>query len=510
MQLLGAQDPKALQIIRKLKKIGMESEDNALIGYAYYRYAYYYYFTVQDLHKFRKYVQIAIRYLLRSDDKEFLGGAYNLVAYDAQDLGCYDVAYAFFMIAVQASEQKEGIGLPGLIEASAGRTLIELGDYKKGRRQQKNAIKRMQEYTDMHVYHYNMILTYADIALASFLLGDARGVADARKHAEEHLRVASREEANLSKTYYLLIGIYTALMENDDEQLEENVDVLLKHWKKMDWSELIGLMFEIESVCGYMLEHDYIRQVVQILDATTVIRKAENPNMVVRYYTLKVAYNEKIHDLVELRECLRMQHEMQKKREAEASRMIRYAMEFSDMIEAIAEERRKAEEENIALQIRANTDALTGLPNRNAMNRRLQEQFDKAKQEKTMFGIGILDVDDFKQYNDTYGHRAGDSCLQKIGKTLQQFNAQQDLFCARYGGDEFVIGFFGLSNKEIDVRARAIEEQIARGSVGKRRVPIRVSIGVCNGIPAGDKKLWDYLTIADRKLYKIKKSKSVS
>ena len=72
MKLLGNQDPKVLEIIDEIKKLGISKKDNAIIGYAYYRYAYYYYFTAQDLRKFRKNVQEAIKYLLRSNDKEFL------------------------------------------------------------------------------------------------------------------------------------------------------------------------------------------------------------------------------------------------------------------------------------------------------------------------------------------------------------------------------------------------------------------------------------------------------
>ena len=118
LKLLSAQDPKALDVIAKIKKIGVDKKDNQIIGYAYYRYAYFYYFSVPDVTLFRKNVQKAIQYLLRSEDKEYLGGAYNLVAYDAIDQACYDIAYAYYMIAVKTAEQVEGIALPGLIEAN--------------------------------------------------------------------------------------------------------------------------------------------------------------------------------------------------------------------------------------------------------------------------------------------------------------------------------------------------------------------------------------------------------
>ena len=98
MAYLESRSSKALGVISELKNIGMETGDDGLIGYAYYRYAYYYYFTNQDMKKFRRNLQKAISYLLRSNNREYLVGSYNLVAYDAQDLGMYDIAYAYFMV----------------------------------------------------------------------------------------------------------------------------------------------------------------------------------------------------------------------------------------------------------------------------------------------------------------------------------------------------------------------------------------------------------------------------
>ena len=506
MTLLGAQDGAALDLIHKIKAMGMRRKDNALTGYAYYRYAYYYYFTKRDIPKFRKYVQEAVYYLLRSDDKEYLGGTYQLLAYDAQDMGCYDVAYAYFMIAVRASEQKEGIALPGLIEASAGRLLIELGEYKKGRRQQKSAIRRLKAFEDMHTFHYNMILTYADIALASFKLNDAEEVERALALVEEHYEASDKKEKRLSRNHYYLTGIYYALIAENDTLLEEKVHGLVKHWKSVPENELYDFLYEIETLCDYMLAHDYIRQVEQILNVTAGIGRDENLAIVLRYATLQVAYYEKTHDLKRLKESLRYQQEIRKRKDAEVATSVRFAMEFTDMVERIAAERKKAEEENIALQKQANTDALTGLPNRNAMTGYLQQKLEEAEKAGTRFGIGIIDVDRFKEYNDTYGHQAGDECLRKIGGILLDFNEDPRVFCARYGGDEFVVGYFGLTTAAIRKIDRAMRDRVLALEVGAADAPVEISQGICNRVPDGRMKLWDYLTLADKELYRIKKA----
>ena len=511
LKLLSERNPKSLDVISKIKKIGITNNDNGIIGYAYYRYAYYYYFTNQDLKKFRSYIIMAIKFLLRSDNKEFLGASYNLVAYDAQDLGCYDSAYAYFMTAAKITENIEGIPLPGLIQANAGRLLLELGDYKTGQKQLKKALKIMTKYTSMHVYNYNMIFTYTDLALSYFLLHDSKAARQILDTIEDYYQKANKQEKNLSKTYYLLSKIYSHILNNEEEKFDFRLNELLKDWKKHDSAELAGLMFEIETICNYLLKHDYISQVSQILNATKVLANENNLAVALKYYALRVSYYEKIHDLKELKKCLLKQHEINRKHNAETSRTRRYAMEFADMIENIAKETDKVKEENIALKIKANTDSLTGLPNRNALNNYLSKRFTEAEKNKTNFGIGIIDVDKFKQFNDHYGHQMGDECLRLVGKALLSFTNSPNVFIARYGGDEFVVGYFGLSDKEILSYAKQMKSRVIKETSTmklKDNEEICISQGFYNEIPRKKQKLWDYLTIADKELYKIKSLKS--
>lgn len=510
MNLLEVHDPRALQVIRKIRKIAIDTDDVSLLGYAYYRYAYYYYFSDLNLKLFRKYLQLAIRVLLRSDDREFLGGAYNLVAYDAQDLGCYDVAYAFFMIAVQTCEQVEGIALPGLIEANAGRILIELGEYRQGRQQLGRAARRLRGFPSMHVYNYNMILTYAEMALASFLLGDRQGVERAIRHIEAHDAKASEGERALSTTYYLLSHIYRELLNEEDKALAGSLGKLLNTWKKNPASELSGLIFEIESLCGCLLARGLLEMAERLLQATQGLEKDENLSVAFRYHTLWIRFCECTGDAAKLRRYLRAQHEIRRKQKAETVRMRNYSMEFADMIENITEERDRAREENIALQRQANTDDLTGLPNRNAMNHSLSEMFRESQEKGIPFGIGVIDVDRFKQYNDAHGHRAGDECLRAVGRVLLSFASDSRLFCARFGGDEFVVGYLGIKEKEIrriaeymNKRVMAETARIERGAFGD----VQISQGIYSGMPEEGQKFWDFLALADQQLYKIKEQR---
>ncbi len=112
----------------------------------------------------------------------------------------------------------------------------------------------------------------------------------------------------------------------------------------------------------------------------------------------------------------------------------------------IAAMRARLAQANRKLQDQANRDGLTGLYNRRALDLQIDQLWDDALRGKKPFAILMVDVDNFKKYNDHYGHLAGDDCLRAIAtsmaKTLQQTNDDKiatGAFVARYGGEEFCV-----------------------------------------------------------------------
>ena len=84
-------------------------------------------------------------------------------------------------------------------------------------------------------------------------------------------------------------------------------------------------------------------------------------------------------------------------------------------------------------------DALTGVPNRRNFTERILEEVNRHRRQKEPLSVLMCDIDNFKGYNDTYGHAAGDACLLKIAQTIRKSLRRPSDFCARYGGEEFVI-----------------------------------------------------------------------
>lgn len=155
--------------------------------------------------------------------------------------------------------------------------------------------------------------------------------------------------------------------------------------------------------------------------------------------------------------------------------------------------------ETLMLQQAAITDQLTGLYNRRYMDTVVAQALLAATGAS---GI-MLDVDQFKQYNDTMGHQAGDNCLQAIGKTIADRLSRLDAYGIRYGGEEFFICCTSL-----DVDAAALAEELRRSVealniVGHAGELVTVSVGASTG-QRGPCALEHLIAQADAALYQAK------
>jgi diguanylate cyclase (GGDEF)-like protein/PAS domain S-box-containing protein len=125
-------------------------------------------------------------------------------------------------------------------------------------------------------------------------------------------------------------------------------------------------------------------------------------------------------------------------------------------------------------------DHLTGLFNRRYMEETLERELLRASRKKLALGILMLDVDDFKRFNDTYGHAAGDAILRELGNLLLRHVRGEDIPC-RYGGDEFIILLPDASRETTRERAERLCEHAQHFNIqfeGQTLAAVTLSIGV--------------------------------
>ncbi|MBL8077265.1 MAG: sensor domain-containing diguanylate cyclase [Anaerolineales bacterium] len=156
----------------------------------------------------------------------------------------------------------------------------------------------------------------------------------------------------------------------------------------------------------------------------------------------------------------------------------------------------------------ANTDSITGLPNRRALDERLQEEVRYARRMKTQFAVVMMDLDGFKNVNDTYGHAIGDEILNSAFNYLAG-KMRSDDFLARYGGDELTLI---MRNSGADAAASVtnkIMELLAGYSFSVNNTDqYQIKLGVTAGIaiyPLHAANAGDLLRAADTALYQAKR-----
>lgn len=154
------------------------------------------------------------------------------------------------------------------------------------------------------------------------------------------------------------------------------------------------------------------------------------------------------------------------------------------------------------LRLMVGTDQLTGLLQRRPFYERIEEELQRADVARTNLSIAIFDVDEFKKFNDSFGHLEGDRALQRIGEQLRKAVRTTDLV-SRYGGEEFVIAFPRMDVALAIRRAEALRAEIAALGLGTSDTPLTISGGVASW-PADGHTFEDVLKRADERLYGAK------
>jgi diguanylate cyclase len=173
---------------------------------------------------------------------------------------------------------------------------------------------------------------------------------------------------------------------------------------------------------------------------------------------------------------------------------------------AVAEKQIEAQAVELrGFESEARTDSLTGLANRRAFDDEIKRRYAEWQRRKSPFTLLMLDVDHFKQFNDSHGHQAGDEALRNTGEVLVKMARQMDLPC-RYGGEEFTVVLPATDIREARVAAERFRKAIETSVVNYegKKLSLTASIGVAQiGEDDDPARL---LRRADEALYKSKEA----
>lgn len=485
--------------------------DNDLKGYSAYLHAESAVYVNDDGSEFRKYIMLALKYLREANDHYFLAKSYNLLGISSLYDGNTILGLEYFYEALDCAEPLDDKYLTGILKSNISSVYFDVKQFRESLRLNIEAVELMQSNKSDPRYSINVRTIYCSIGFSYLNLEvpDVKRAEEAIKRVEELF-----DEKEDTIDYFLYLSLKTRILNFDNARFDERDRVIRKMISLIprleDISEIISEFSEFLS----FLTDEHLDQYSS--DFAAVLEKEFNTT---RSYSGKIAildalikYYDEIGDIEKKEKACIEAYRCSKLLDSKKNDEIKTFLDIRESVEKLKKEQQKITAEKKVLEKNAWYDALTDLPNRYKLNEELDAAFEKAFRSKENLGVEILDIDYFKQYNDTFGHLAGDGVLKSVASCLLDVAGENSaIHVARYGGDEFVIIYEGFSDAEVmdysnEIRARVNSLKISNPGALHENKFISVSQGIRNSVPKEKNKVWDYFYAADNALYKVKKS----
>ncbi|MBO4396579.1 MAG: diguanylate cyclase [Eubacterium sp.] len=496
-------DPGLRKRYDQLIKTAEEQKNSEALGIAYYFMAEHSYERQGRASQYENYVRKAITFSQEADDYVMLTHEYNFLGMDMSFHGHPELAYDYYRQAAgYASELTERQDLQALVAYNIGLVFMHMSDYDEAIRLFNEVVEKIDADNPNGPY-YNHLRVMARIkgGTAALMRGRDEEAKEVMKRLHEIEREMSEDQLfEFFRTPPFWIFDMTLA---DSDQREILIPQFIRSLRgKPVKTEAVG---DVLTLCNMMLEAgymDFVHETMEIMkprvDATNIL----NFRMV--YARLAVYYHRENgeSDLADKAASEFFDISEQHRQESESA--------YAYFIKLQAELDR-AREENERLEKKAITDELTQISNRFHFNEVSEKMFKDAARRGIPLGVEILDVDNFKRYNDGFGHQVGDLCLITLANCLKSVMDEdpEHVFVARYGGDEFVAVYMGMTDDEVmslakEIKNRVINSQIETGDESEPYTTISISQGIRNCIPPAGSRLWDYMFTADHALYRIK------
>ena len=499
----GVNAELTLKYCRDIEQYALSQNDVKLLGFAYF-YSGETYYMLNDGENLFRCITKAITYLDQSKQWDMIAKAYNFMAIAALNRGNAPVAMDYYLTGLNYCKKYELHEEENIINLNLGNLYLANGQHMEAQKYFEKAARYVRKDDKSEVYH--SLMTCISINLARCYL--QRGMME---RVQEHLDYVEKEcWAHLPKTEQLYVLCFKAqyyhqvgrisLRDECIDQIHTDVDVDMAVMDIFDdFYELCELLLELNR-------EEIFWDIVSILEKLT--QNAEIINMQRKIVSLKIKYYRNHQDSENYLREAGIFYELTERMEQENQYTINNMLSMRSSLEQANEKRREVEQVNERLVEKSETDPLTHLANRFRLSDYSEEAFNRVLASGRSFAVEILDIDYFKEYNDNYGHQAGDDCIVTIAEELKKMQDSRT-FCARYGGDEFIVIYEGMTEEQVFAAAEKLRERILERRVehaySKAFPVVTISQGICYDMPNGNNRSWDFLHAADKMLYHVKK-----
>lgn len=486
-----------------IEQYAAKMDDAKLLGFAYF-YSGETYYVLNDGENLFRCITRAITYLDQSGQWDMVARAYNIMAITSLNRGNAPIAMDYYLTGLGYCKKYQLYPEESIIHLNLGSLYLSNGQHMEAQQYFEKAGRYLKGNNQGEDY-------YSLMSCIAINLGKCYLLREQPEKAQECIDYVEQEcyEA-LQKSEKLYVQCFKVWFYHEAGRITMRDACIEKIHQDVSVDMAVMDIFEdFYELCQLLLEIDNEEVFWDILDILEKLSEnAKIINLRRRIISLKIKYYRMHQNHAEYLKAAGLYYELTEDMERENQYMITNMLSVRSSLEQANEKRREIEKVNEKLQEKSETDPLTHLANRLRLNDYSEEAFERARDSGRGFAVEILDIDYFKEYNDNYGHQAGDECIIMIAQELKRMQGNQ-IFCARYGGDEFIIIYEGMSESEVFQEAEQLRQRILDRRVehiySKALPVVTVSQGICYDIPGEENRSWDFLHAADMMLYQVKK-----
>lgn len=484
-------DPaKVMASARILRAYAKEHEDTALLAHADYYMANASY-VLNDQKSCLHYLERAISGFEKTDNHEDLGFSYNMMGLVYTRNGNAAAAITAYLKALRIAEEQHIAILGAYAEVNCADLCMELENEKEA----LHYLQLCEAYLDRCKDHPRTPFIY--IVASSEAALTARNLKDMDEYNRQTVILNEVLKEHPEEADDINVQLLNLLEDQNEDKKEKDAHIA-RLWEKLkNAPEFLDYQNEIIRFMHILYETDNYAILDDLIDTVNKEKGTLPLGMQTTISSFCIDYYTEFHKEDLLQKELVKYHESAEKLNHERENSILSLLSASM---DLAVSRRT----NQLLERAADTDALTDHPNRRAFNAKADQWFDEAKNSGHLFGLEMLDIDNFKQVNDTYGHTVGDDALIAVARALQSLDSEK-IWSARYGGDEFVVLFYDCTDEEIRTYMGQMQKKIREEQSRSSLPSFTISQGVINTIPRSLNRIWDFNCGADTALYQVKK-----
>ena len=447
----------------------------------------------------------SIGYLKNERMYELLAKAHNMMGAVSDRKNNRMLALSSYYNSLKYAEKYHFYYVQGMAESNIAYTLVRMRLRQEAIQHYRIAIACYAKSEKTYQLNYNRINCMIECGCCHMYLGEMEEALQLWNEIEQILREAP--ESYYSKITLEMYRIPCKMLQGHEEEALKLAADLLKQLSDRDiFEELLDELVMLAGILAILPDEKYLEELLRIIDKNHI---EDHYNTFLDLYPFKSGLLKKKGITQEYIDYTRQYFDIYEKYQQENREAMISVIELQDRLKNVTLDWANMKASNRELESLAMHDELTGLANRAYLHEYLTSCFEHAYAQGELMGVELMDIDFFKEYNDHYGHLEGDHCLKAIAAVLEEHQIRGQVFCARYGGDEFMIVYTGMTAEQIrrtaedilrEVRALKMPHECSRCSEY-----VSISQGVFARIPVENNKEWDFTSRADDLLYKAKK-----